>query len=121
VFCRERDYLAIGELANVASVTAEPGAKAAASTPTSTAPSIALASAASVTEAVAERRHVTVTGSHPDCRAVLIQIVALQPRRRIGEGVKFHPTAFEVWDGSTIKPAPEPPLAQPAAHDKPTS
>ena len=47
---------AIGELANVASVTAEPGAKATASTPTSTAPSIALASAASVTEAVATSR-----------------------------------------------------------------
>jgi class 3 adenylate cyclase len=51
---------AIGELANVASVTAELGAKATASTPTSTAPSIALASVASVTETVAERRHVTV-------------------------------------------------------------
>jgi len=39
---------AIGELANVASVTAELGAKATASTPTSTAPSIALASVASL-------------------------------------------------------------------------
>ena len=51
---------AIGELATVTSVTAELGAKATASTPTSTAPSIALASVVSVTETVAERRHVTV-------------------------------------------------------------
>lgn len=38
---------------------------------------------------------------------------------KIGEDVKFHPTAFEVWDGSTIKPA-EPAPAPPAAPVEPT-
>jgi hypothetical protein len=34
---------------------------------------------------------------------------------KIGEDVKFIPAKFEVWDGSTIKPAPEPAPAAPAA------
>jgi hypothetical protein len=40
---------------------------------------------------------------------------------KLGKDVKFHLTSFEVWDGSTINPAPEPPVNRPAAPVEPTS